>query len=100
MEQTKKIKKRQEEMIITDKNKITQVCEPCTSVDEGAEIGAQLLTELGDKGIGLSANQIGSPFIVIAAENFNDSKSSILIPSTNEFSLRGIIASELATGCS
>ena len=59
MEQTKKIKKRQEEMIITDKNKITQVCEPCESVEEGKEIGAQLLKEVGDKGIGLAANQIG-----------------------------------------
>ena len=46
-------------MIITDKNKITQVCEPCKSVEEGEEIGAQLLKELGDKGIGLAANQIG-----------------------------------------
>ena len=46
-------------MIITDKNKITQVCEPCKSVEEGEEIGAQILKELGDKGIGLAANQIG-----------------------------------------
>ena len=46
-------------MIITDKNKITQVCEPCEAVEEGKENGAQLLKELGDKGIGLAANQIG-----------------------------------------
>ena len=46
-------------MIVTDKNKITEVCEPCKSVEEGEEIGAQLLKELGDKGIGLAANQIG-----------------------------------------
>ena len=46
-------------MIITDKNKITQVCEPCESIEEGEKIGAQLLKELGTKGIGLAANQIG-----------------------------------------
>ena len=46
-------------MIITDKNKITQVCEPCKSVEEGEKIGAKLLKELSDKGVGLAANQIG-----------------------------------------
>ena len=48
-------------MIITDKNKITQVCEPCKSVEEGEEIGAKLLKELieSNSGIGLAANQIG-----------------------------------------
>ena len=48
-------------MIITDKNKITQVCEPCKSVEEGEEIGAKLLKELAvsENGIGLAANQIG-----------------------------------------
>ena len=48
-------------MIITDKNKITQVCEPCKSVEEGEKIGAQLLKELteSNSGIGLAANQIG-----------------------------------------
>ena len=46
-------------MIEIDKSKITEVCEPCKSVEEGEEIGAQLLKELGDKGIGLAANQIG-----------------------------------------
>ena len=48
-------------MIITDKNKITQVCEPCKSIEEGEEIGAQLLNELkeSNSGIGLAANQIG-----------------------------------------
>ena len=48
-------------MIITDKNKITQVCEPCKSVEEGEKIGVQLLKELTEakNGIGLAANQIG-----------------------------------------
>ncbi len=48
-------------MIITDKNKITQVCEPCKSVEEGEKIGVQLLKELteSNSGIGLAANQIG-----------------------------------------
>ena len=48
-------------MIITDKNKITQVCEPVKSIEEGEEIGAQLLKELTESksGIGLAANQIG-----------------------------------------
>ena len=36
-------------MIEIDKSKITEVCEPCKSVEEGEEIGAQLLKELGDK---------------------------------------------------
>ena len=48
-------------MIITDKNKITQVCEPCKSVEEGEEIAVKLLEELtkSKSGIGLAANQIG-----------------------------------------
>ena len=48
-------------MIITDKNKITQVCKPCKSVEEGEEIGAKLLKILTEStsGIGLAANQIG-----------------------------------------
>jgi len=46
-------------MIVTDKEQIKQKCEPCKSIEEGEEIGAQLLKELDDKGIGLAANQIG-----------------------------------------
>ena len=47
-------------MIITDENKLLkQKCEPCESIEEGEKIGAQLLKELSDKGIGLAANQIG-----------------------------------------
>tara|TARA_B100000073_G_scaffold302948_1_gene270701 strand:+ start:89 stop:694 length:606 start_codon:yes stop_codon:yes gene_type:complete len=48
-------------MIIKDKNKLKEICEPCTSIQEGEEIGAQLLDELtkSKNGIGLAANQIG-----------------------------------------
>jgi len=48
-------------MIITDKDKLTQKCKPCKSVEEGEEIGAKLLNELtkSQSGIGLAANQIG-----------------------------------------
>ena len=48
-------------MIITDKNKINEVCEPCKSIEEGEEIGKQLIEALIDSksGIGLAANQIG-----------------------------------------
>ena len=48
-------------MIIKDKNKLKQKCEPCSSVEEGEEIGAKLLKELTEakNGVGLAANQIG-----------------------------------------
>tara|TARA_R100000152_G_C6767513_1_gene192754 strand:- start:525 stop:1148 length:624 start_codon:yes stop_codon:yes gene_type:complete len=46
-------------MIITDKEKLNIKCKPCESVEEGEKIGAQLLKELGDTGVGLAANQIG-----------------------------------------
>ncbi len=48
-------------MIITDKNKLNEICEPCSSVEEGEEIAAKLLEELVKSmtGIGLAANQIG-----------------------------------------
>lgn len=48
-------------MIIKDEKKLKQACEPCSSIQEGEEIGAQLLKELSKSknGIGLAANQIG-----------------------------------------
>ena len=48
-------------MIIKDKDKLITPCEPCSSVEEGEKIGAQLLKELAqsENGIGLAANQIG-----------------------------------------
>jgi len=48
-------------MIVTDKSKLKQKCEPCSSVEEGEEIAAKLLSQLTESknGIGLAANQIG-----------------------------------------
>ena len=48
-------------MIITDKNKITEICKPCNSIEEGEKIAVKLLDELkeSNSGIGLAANQIG-----------------------------------------
>ena len=45
-------------MIIKDKNKLKDKCLN-VSIEEGEEIGAQLLKELSDSGVGLAANQIG-----------------------------------------
>ena len=48
-------------MIVTDKEQLKQICEPCESVEEGEKIGAKLIEELNNSnsGIGLAANQIG-----------------------------------------
>ena len=48
-------------MIITEEVKLRTLCEAVKTVEEGEEIGAQLLKELteSDNGIGLAANQIG-----------------------------------------
>jgi len=48
-------------MIITEVSKLQTLCEEVSSVEEGEEIGAQLLKELTETktGIGLAANQIG-----------------------------------------
>ena len=48
-------------MIITEVSKLQTLCEEVSSVEEGEEIGAQLLKELTESqnGIGLAANQIG-----------------------------------------
>ena len=48
-------------MIITEETKLRTLCESVSSVEEGEEIGAQLLKELteSENGIGLAANQIG-----------------------------------------
>ena len=48
-------------MIIKDKEKLKQVCEPCESIEEGEKIGKLLFEHLArsKKGIGLAANQIG-----------------------------------------
>ena len=48
-------------MIITEIIKLQTICESVKTVEEGEEIGAQLLRELTEStnGIGLAANQIG-----------------------------------------
>jgi len=48
-------------MIITEIKKLQTICERVSLVEEGEEIGAQLLKELTEtkQGIGLAANQIG-----------------------------------------
>ena len=48
-------------MIITEIKKLQTICEAVSSVEEGEEIGVQLLKELTESknGIGLAANQIG-----------------------------------------
>ena len=48
-------------MIITEISKLQTICESVSSIEEGEEIGAQLLKELTESksGIGLAANQIG-----------------------------------------
>ena len=48
-------------MIITEITKLQTLCEAVKTVEEGEEIGAQLLKELTESknGIGLAANQIG-----------------------------------------
>ena len=48
-------------MIITEEAKLRILCEAVSSVEEGEEIGTQLLKELTESknGIGLAANQIG-----------------------------------------
>ena len=48
-------------MIVTTKEKLNIKCEPCSSVEEGEKIGAQLLKYLTESptGIGLAANQLG-----------------------------------------
>ena len=48
-------------MIITEESKLKLMCEEVKTINEGEEIGAQLLKELTESknGIGLAANQIG-----------------------------------------
>tara|TARA_Y100000593_G_scaffold63917_1_gene118055 strand:+ start:581 stop:1177 length:597 start_codon:yes stop_codon:yes gene_type:complete len=48
-------------MIVKELDKLKEICEPVSSVEEGEEIGVKLLEELSNSknGIGLAANQIG-----------------------------------------
>ena len=79
-------------MIVTNLQELKKPCEPCSSVEEGEEIGAKLLKELGDKGVGLAANQIGinkrvciinvkeEPLILINPEIIERSKETFVFP--------------------
>ena len=46
-------------MIIRDKNRLKTKCVPVETLREGEDLAVKLFEELGDKGIGLAANQIG-----------------------------------------
>ena len=48
-------------MIITEEAQLRVLCEEVKTIEEGEEIGAQLLKELteSENGIGLAANQVG-----------------------------------------
>ena len=48
-------------MIVKELNKLRNICEPVSSINEGKDIADKLLKELTDSksGIGLAANQIG-----------------------------------------
>ena len=47
-------------MIITEERQLRVLCEEVKTLEEGEEIAVQLFKELGDRGIGLAANQIGN----------------------------------------
>jgi len=46
-------------IIKNNKQRLSQVCEAVSSLEEGEDIAVQLFENLKDKGIGLAANQIG-----------------------------------------
>jgi peptide deformylase len=46
-------------IIKNNKERLRRVCEPVSNILEGEDIAIKLFNELGDKGIGLAANQIG-----------------------------------------
>ena len=80
-------------MIITEVSKLQTICESVSSVEEGEEIGAQLLKELTESknGIGLAANQIGinkrvcvvnvkEPIVLINPEIVEKSEDKFIFP--------------------
>jgi len=80
-------------MIITEVSKLQTLCEEVSSVEEGEEIGAQLLKELieSKNGIGLAANQIGinkrvcvvnvkEPLVLINPKIVEKSEEQFLFP--------------------
>ena len=46
-------------IIKNNKQRLSQVCEEVSTLQEGEDLAVKLFEELGDKGIGLAANQIG-----------------------------------------
>jgi len=80
-------------MIIKEMDKLNIKCAPCSSVEEGEELGAQLLKELTESkgGIGLAANQIGinkrvcvinvkEPIVLINPKIVDRSKDEFIFP--------------------
>ena len=80
-------------MIITEVSKLQTICESVSSVEEGEEIGTQLLKELTESknGIGLAANQIGinkrvcvinvkEPLVLINPEIIERSEEEFIFP--------------------
>jgi peptide deformylase len=80
-------------MIVTEINKLQTICEDVSSVEEGEEIGAQLLKELTEteSGIGLAANQVGinkrvcvinvkEPLVLINPRITETSKETFVFP--------------------
>ena len=80
-------------MIITEVSKLQTICESVSSVEEGEEIGAQLLKELtkSKNGIGLAANQIGinkrvcvvnvkEPMVLINPKIVKNSEEQFIFP--------------------
>ena len=80
-------------MIITEEAKLKLICEEVKTLEEGEEIGAQLLKELTESknGIGLAANQIGinkrvcvvnvkEPLVLINPKIVEHSKEQFIFP--------------------
>jgi len=80
-------------MITTDINQLREKCTLVSSVEEGEEIGIQLLKELtkSDNGVGLAANQIGinkrvcvinvkEPIVLINPKIIETSKEKFVCP--------------------
>ena len=77
-------------MIIKDKTKLQEKCSP-VSIKEGEDLAVKLFEELGDKGIGLAANQIGinkrvcvvnvkEPLVLINPKIVEKSKEKFVFP--------------------
>jgi peptide deformylase len=66
--------------IVTRKNKLTKVVNPCSSVEEGEEIAKKLIEALDDfGGLGLAANQVGIDKAVCVVRARKDEEPKVLI---------------------